>query len=719
MDIKLLTTRAQVEPYLNDVRAAADTARASFGFLPHSAYDEFAYQNRMIVAVEAESQKLVGYVLYGGAIPQGRIFQTWCAPGIRGEGVGRQLVEEVVKRLEKLQYLSIRADVAQDLVEASNFYASLGFEAVRTRPGRTRGRVICVRVRELATFSLLDIAESSEGGFTFPISLPAATKAPLYVIDLNVLFDVARQRSRASSSGKVMAAAFENNVRLAVSAELIAELQRHARPDDLDPILAFAASLPRLPLPPSPILNRYSAELARLVFPDRERDGILKPQDRSDLIHLITAAQECAAGFITSEKAILKASVPLRERYGIEVVSPESFGSTFEMPGSWNTSPAINAVAGAFAAQTAADQDYDELAQFLANRHLSPKEVRAQLACGTQNSTRRKYFVRFDARIIAFAGWEAPRPASGARDLDVYVDEAHSSSFAAADYLIRRATTDTGSPGPAIYRLRLPKGQPSIRRAAIANGFFRAAGSLPRAGILQKVAVGRIVGSENWASVREKLAATAGITLPARLPEFTDAEPIEIADGSGKAFGVSLLELEHLLSPLILVLPARPAVVLPIRRSYAEELFRGSAQPSFLNDRQAILRSSRGYIGGSATYNAIPDGGLAIFYESGTGGGRSAATAVARITGKYLMQKSSASRLSVEKGALTPDAIETLWRGPQVVVTEFEDIMLFKNPVRIAQLRRIGCVDAANFVTARSISPAHAIEIIGMGLPNG
>ena len=114
MPITLLTTRPEVERYLDDVRAAADTARASFGFLPKSAYDEFAYQNRMLVAVDTATQALVGYVLYGGAMPQGRVFQTWTAPDARARGVGRRLIEAVAARLERLHYLSLRADVADD-----------------------------------------------------------------------------------------------------------------------------------------------------------------------------------------------------------------------------------------------------------------------------------------------------------------------------------------------------------------------------------------------------------------------------------------------------------------------------------------------------------------------------------------------------------------------------------------------------------------------------
>src|SRR5687768_10920954 len=126
--IELLSRRAQVEPYIEQVRVAADAERGAFGFMPASAYDEFAAQGRMIIAIEPGTSAMLGYVLYGGAMPQGKIFQTWTAPVARGKGVGRRLISEVVRRLEQVHYLSIRADVAQDLERANEFYSAAGFE---------------------------------------------------------------------------------------------------------------------------------------------------------------------------------------------------------------------------------------------------------------------------------------------------------------------------------------------------------------------------------------------------------------------------------------------------------------------------------------------------------------------------------------------------------------------------------------------------------------
>ena len=220
---------------------------------------------------------------------------------------------------------------------------------------------------------------------------------------------------------------------------------------------------------------------------------------------------------------------------------------------------------------------------------------------------------RVNERITAYATWEAPRAAGGERELHIYVDEANASAFLASQHLLRRALTDIGTLLPAIYRLRLKPGQSSLRRAAIANRFFRAAGSSPRAEVLKKVAVGRLAGSETWAGIRESLRLRSGIGLPMEVQISNPVQPIDITDTEGNAAPIKLAELERLLSPFIMALPGRAGVVLPITPAYAEDLFRGSTQPSFLSDREAALRSVRGYIGGAATYRVVPDGGLAIF----------------------------------------------------------------------------------------------------------
>lgn len=720
MNVSLLSARNDVEPYLGQVRAAADAARSAFGFLPKSAYDEFAAQGRMIIATEASNGAMLGYILYGGAMPQGKVFQTWTAHSARGRGVGKRLISEVVRRLERLHYLSLRADVAQDLLTANEFYRALGFELITVRPARTAGRNINVRVRELATPSLIELAAvRREAGAGLPLAIPVTERAPLYVLDLNVLFDVARARTQASHSGQVFGAGFENDIRLAVSAELVVELERNTNPSAPDPILRFASSLPRLPLPPRAAHDALLQNLAPVVFPGRAGAQRLTVQDRSDLAHLATAIHESATGFITSEKAILRAAEFLRDRHGLEVLSPVTFGMTLGADATQDYAVSVSAQGAGVRAHVLQQDDYEDAKAFLTHRNLSAFEIRALLAAGTGSHPRRRHLVRVDGEVAAIAAWEAPRVVGPARRLQVYVDQGSAAASLASDYLIRRAVADVGTAPPAMLELICSPGQPTVRQAAIANGFFMTRISRSRTETLQKVAIARAIVPEAWRGLRDAVRSRSGMRLPEQFPMFCGStQPVEVANDSGECVTIALGELERLLSPLLLVLPRRPVVVLPITQRYAEELFSGSAQPALLGGREAALRSVRGYISARGTYNIIPEGGLAAFYESGRGGGRKAVTALARVTRKYLMAKETAAESLTEKAVLEAESVKGLGRSGQVVVTEFEDLMLLRHPVRLPDLRKLGCVSGTNFVTACPLSHEHAVEIVRAGEPH-
>ena len=294
VDIVLLSSRADVAPFLPAVIAAADGSRTSFGFLPARAYEDFALQGRLIVAHDRMSDRLAGYVVFGGTPPQARIFQTYVADEYRRSGVGRTLVTEVVRRSEDVSFLSIRVEVASDLDAANSFYRNQGFRSVRKKSGgSTRNRVIFTRVCELSSPSLLDLATyGAPDGPTIALTLSTRKSSPFYLIDLNVLFDITRRRGNALGAGRVLAAAMDNSVSLAVSSELIIELQRNTIEDKPDPVLEIAKALPRLKSPSASAQIIYNTTLGPLLFADRWTTQKLTVQDKSDIIHLSTAIEE-------------------------------------------------------------------------------------------------------------------------------------------------------------------------------------------------------------------------------------------------------------------------------------------------------------------------------------------------------------------------------------------------------------------------------------------
>lgn len=717
--IRLLSRRTETEPYLDQVRRAADSERASFGFMPAAAYDDFSSQERMIVAVDA-SGALAGYTLYGGAMPQGRVFQTWTSPAHRKCGVGARLVKAVAQVLESAAYLSLRADVAADLVAANRFYGSLGFETIRIRPGRSVGRDLNIRVLELSTPSLLELTgERTSRHRLLRMDTIAQGRAPMYVLDVNVVFDVVKQRARAAAASSVMASAFENDIRLAISTEFISELERHSLAGQADPVLELAKALPRFPHPPVPVIAALQSKLAPVVFPDRHRDQKLTRQDISDLKHLCCAIHECAAGFITSEKAILRAGPDLKEVYGLDIVSPEAFSPSFDEDHTPFNSTRTVIGNTDIHIRPYADTDYAQVEQLLVSAKASSSDIRTFFAQGTQSRPKKRFIVRTGQSLCGAIAWEAHSRSTTHRVISLWVDENSSVASIAAGHLIIRAITDAPASEPTLFQVEISVSQPTVRLAAIANGFFQAEDVSPRSRAFTKLALGQAVIPSAWPHAISAIRKIIDIELPAHAPTFQSFVHAPLVEGGGRpSTMVSLAELERLVSPAIMALPGNPSVVLPIRQRYAEELFQGSAQPLLLSDREASLHAVRGYLSNANSYGVIKDGALAIFYESSPGGGRSAATAVARVSRRYLMDKDRAAQYASTRAVVDRRTISNMGRGVQVCVSEFDNLMLFRTPVPLHVLREIGCADGANFVTARAISTDHLIAILKLGQPN-
>ncbi|GGJ54458.1 hypothetical protein [Sphingopyxis bauzanensis] len=406
-------------------------------------------------------------------------------------------------------------------------------------------------------------------------------------------------------------------------------------------------------------------------------------------------------------------------QHDLDIVSPEAFSP--DQGEEYGAGTSITAVAGSMQIEVCSVQehDYADVDALMTRAHASVAQVRSVLSQGTATLPRRRFLVRANDNACAVGAWDSPARGAGYRELWLWGDEGNPATLIGVEHLLGRITGDLGSSGPSAFRLTVPANQPTVRQAAIGNGFFQAESDGPRSRVLTKMALGRAVTPDNWTSISDSIRQRSKISFLKECPRFTGlAQPIAMQDDTGKSAAPSLAEIERLLSPALFVLPDRPAVVLPITQAYAEELFEGSSQPLLLAKREALLHSVRGYIGGPNTFSIIREGAIAVFYESSTGGGRSAATAIARINRRYLMDKASASQYAATKGVLDTRVIQGMGVGPQVCVSEFEDLMLFRKPVSLAALRGIGCADGANFVTARAISTDHLLAIVKAGEPN-
>ena len=718
---EFLTARADVQKYVQAIVAAADTERNAFGFLPGRAYEEFALKGRLIVAIERKSGDLAGYVAYGGTAPQARIFQTYVVPHHRRSGLARALVERVIQRAEDDAFLSIRVEIASDLFDASEFYNSCGFRRVREKAGgQSTGRLIITRVRELRSPSLLDFADyGAPEGPPIRLSLPTTANPQLYLVDLNVYFDVIKRRANALGAGRVFAAALDNAVSLGVASEFVTELERHSRAGAPDPVLELALTLPRLRPPTKVVARALVDELAPAIFPERTAAGKLTDRDKSDLAHLATAIDQNAAGFITSEKAILRCADWLQNRHGIDVLSPDVFGKRFTASTRLSQAYQVRLLDRDVGAGELKHEQHSLVSDFLVTQDVPSNVIRSALTVGSSVSPRRLVCVQSDDTVVAFASWSPPRGVDRFVRLYLFADETSPLLDTAVDYLVDAAARHVSVDGATILHVTLPADHLLTRARLIALGFRPPEHTGARAGELLKLCLGSVVTENNWGAIRDQLRRVAKVELPGDSPIYTSHDDeIVLTAPSGQQASAALWELEEFISPCIFALQGRPAAIVPIRPSYAEALFRGSIQPSFLNNQQAALLRKRGYIGNASTYSQIPENGLIVFYESLKGGqGRAAATAIARVVRRYLAPEGVAERLASEKGVLSAKEVRGIAKGRQVCVTEFDSLMMFERPVPLAKLKVLGCADDSNVVTARRLTPSSIEKLVAEGAP--
>ena len=719
--VSVLSSFPEVAPFVTDVQRHADLEKDALGFLPASVYDDAARRSSLLVATCASPIRAgyAGHLLFGGRFPHARIFQIFVASRFRNQGVGRELIGKLVEITEDLGFLSISARVAADLV-ANGFWKELGFELAGTKPGGpARNRTINLRVRQLNTRHLFNALPPAARELGLIDRL--ASRQAVYVIDLNVFWDVVKERPRSEYAAGVISAALHQLVCIVVTSEFVKELQRTSRPEPRDPALEFAMQLPTLPEPEALVLDPLINDISKLVFPARANSGSLSARDRSDLIHLATAIHHSANAFVTSENAILQASDSLYSQYGVEVLHVETFSSALKT---------VQKVIPAFRAQlSSATLNLLELVadnipavESFLRSNSAPADYRDDfLAAGAVGSTRKRMWVASDAEIVCLASWDSNAGLQPRASVRLIADEEHPAAETALDCIINRICTEASRVGPVLLRLSTPPGHAVSRKAALLHGFRPPEG--PEAGdgtCLQKLAIGRPVTSSNWSRVRTTLQQCSGLSFPEAIPTMkgTDAA-IAFTSDLGPLSAVPLFVAEGLLSPTLIVVAERGGTIVPIRWRYAEQLLQASPQMLLAPSREAGLFSDRVYFSSARNARVLSSGTPLLFYESGGGGGRASVTAIARVTGSEVHSKAEVSAELLRHGVLDSRDLIDLMASEFVAVTTFDNVMAFERPVRLERLRQIGCVDGANLVTAKPITHEQLVTILEEGFSLG
>jgi len=717
--IEILSRPDDVAEFVEQAQRAADTEKRALGFLPDQAFKQAADQGKLLVAVVMRSKRRTygGHLLHGGVFPYAKIFQVFTLPKFRSRGIGRRLVEEIVRRAETHQFMSVLAQVADDL-GANRFWERLGFELIRKKlGGRTTGRQINVRIRELNTLQLFGLATTDA---TSPEDLKLISRffdvSPTYLLDINILFDLVKKRANLDEVGRIVRASFNNLVRLAIADEFIRELERTSVPNPNDPILEFALRLPRLQKPPSESIKNIVEDLGKLIFPDQVSHGTLRQQDLSDLVHLTTAIYHQASGFVTGEKAILRARTLLQTKYSIDVVGAEELAETVE-PSYSSETQSIQALfeGQMLQGKIVPDDDQCQISEFL-DRMGCPRQLVQDAARNDPGRPHRKLIVTCEGAVVAFGSWDIPSAVRPHLQVFLCVDEDHRAVTLAVEFLLDSASKESLYDYPVQSSLRLLPGHVITRRLAISHG-FRPAANEASSTTLQKVSLGQSVTSKNWVNVRQQLKTGMNLELPDSMPTFQSIrQTFAIRTPTGQIVHLSLLELETLLSPALFILTGRVGAIVPIRRVYAADLIGGGRQLQLLAGPEAVLLRERTYFSHPRTAGVFTKGIPVVFYESARAGGCASAIAVARVARVEIVSKNSASTELLRRGVIDRKILKNICLADTVVATTIDSIMTFRAPVRLERLRSMGAVDGANLVTARPLRAERLVQILEEGM---
>jgi ribosomal protein S18 acetylase RimI-like enzyme len=699
---------------LSAIRALADNEKEALGFLPEAAYREAIEKHRLVAMctpVNGNSE-VVGFILFSGVFPSARVQQIVVAPAHRRARIASTLINDLVSQLESQGYLTITAAVASDLQTAQAFYEHNGFSArLSQQGGHARNRTIILRARDLETESFFSVLEppnaASQTAVDLGLRQRSASQAPLYVIDVNVLFDVVKSaaRPRAPIAGRLIGAALAHQIRLAVAPEFVTELERETRGEDVDPILKLARQLPRLPATDRGETDRLAALVHNIVFVSTNSSKAGSVQALSDARHLAQAALARASGYVTSDGQMLDARERLLQQIGIDVASLDEFAALLPVESSMSDYSHLKGTDCAIKSAS-----IEVVRKYLKGHRVAAPLIGEFCPAPSDLNFWKALAVSEAGDVVAVGVSIMPGNIDAPARVMVHVRSDHVACETFADHLLDAQCQEACNSGPITIELPNIPGQAAVRRAAILRGFL----PLPRADTLIKVAVGRPVTAKSWAAIARQTRRRTGLRLPETPPDAAAVQSGLIVHGpDGKPVTIRLPALEDALGPTILVWPGREGVVVPIAKNYASDLLGTGAQIPLFGSPEAAFVARRTYFNSPRTAALMRPGVPLLFYESKRSGGRGAIVAAARIADATVMEKRQVPDKFLRRAVV--EDLEPMSTSTDVLATTFDNLLRFPSPVPLERLRQLGAEGSANLQTTTPLSYSVLSAILELG----
>jgi len=725
--IQLLTSASQVAPYVDQIIALADANKRSLGFLQKAVFHEQAAQGRLWVAVSDGSGECLGYLLFGGRYPGIRIFQLYVQKAYQRLGVGQSLISALTTWAEKADYLIISARVAADL-SANRFWERAGFGIVRQEPGgRSSNRVINIRIKELATPSLLGMmsckAPQSEVGLKHIYLAPRPImEVQTYVIDINIFFDIVKKRVHRTEAARLISEGLSRDVRVFVTPEFMKELERNSVQGVPDPVLEFARALPVLPEINPEQVAAVLPEIGSIVFPNGVSSGRQAAQDLSDLTHLAYCIHHRATGFITREKAILASGEQLLETYFLEILSPADLIYSAQLRSRERGPVRAHLGTERVSIEPTREAQRGEVERFLIAHGVSREDLSAIWHPGATSSPRRRVAAREEGKLIAAASWDNPQNIVRTTVLHLYVEEQSPHAETVIDHVLEAALRDGQPNSVRIVMLGAAIEQTKTRITAAKRGFLKSfpGGEALPTGQLTKLSFNGLISPDNWSVFCADVAKATGLRLPIRLPtpeEFNNTGIVIKNQSDTFTCELSLFDFETLVSPGVVLCPGRAGLIVPIQLRFAKSLFSNvQPQEELFPAPEALLHVEKAYFRSPKNTSKFNRGTLVLFYLSGSGGGTKEAIGCARITYSEVLAVEEIELTLVRQGVLSRSELENIAdKKGRLHVFTFDNLNTFPTRIPFDFLKSRGMISGSNLVTAEEISSKHCVQVCQYG----
>jgi len=350
---------------------------------------------------------------------------------------------------------------------------------------------------------------------------------------------------------------------------------------------------------------------------------------------------------------------------------------------------------------------------------MPAEQIAHALMPGQSACPRHRVIAAAAGEMIGFMAWDAARGQQSSAEAWLGMDLSNPLGELACDVLLETMCRDVCQTRPASVSIDCQHMSRETLEYAKGQGFEEGpTNNHPQA--LKKYCIGRIIGPNNWSEIRQQLARSFHFDLPATPPQYSGPETTLKTDrAGGHSIVLPLQDFESQFGPVILLLPGRPVVVVPIRRRYADVLLNTADQGSLFAPPEASVLGERLYLSSPRALSTLTPGAVILFYESKSAdSGRGAIVAAATVTRTAIKETTELGTETTRRGVLSSEEVQTVSSTDKTGLTFFNQLFRFKNPVGLSRLDELGCVDGAKFVTARGIDFEAASAIMEEGKPS-